>query len=440
MSAHVSTTRSVSRRRFLQKTGLALAAVFPALIPARALGRAGTVAPSSRVTLGLVGAGRGWQDLLAFLPFPDVQVVAVSDVDSRRMSRVVQAVNTHYQSQSVRHHRNFREMFTRAKPDAVILAAPDHWHTIMAVSALRAGIDVYGEIPLAHTLAEGRLICDAVRRHGRVWQSGSWQRSEPDFRLAADLVGNGRLGKISNVEVGTHGGAASALEQGMSAGPGDALLPPAHLNYGAWVGPAQWTDYNPLVTHANWRFLLNYGGGMLMDGAGHYVDAALWALGLDRSGPVKISGSGTFATTPPWDVENRYRYTCIFDNGLTLTVSSEFATGVRFYGERGWIFVDREKLEASDPDLLLDVPGQEESHVYRSENHHRNFIDCVKSRRVTVAPVETAHRAASIGHLGHIAIQTGRTLQWDPLSETIKDDPGAEALLEPVYRVSERFV
>jgi predicted dehydrogenase len=369
-----------------------------------------------------------------FLPFSDVQAVAVCETDSQRGAKAVQRINTHYKNNSAKLWRDFREMFSHAGLDAVVLAAPDHWHGVMGVTALRAGLDVFGEKPLTHTLAEGRAVCDTVKRHGRVWQTGSWQRSVATFRRATELIRGGVLGKISRVECGTLGGAPEPAGV-----PGNLGKPPSQLDYEMWVGPAQWTDYDPRVTHLRWRYVANYGGGRLIDFVGHHVDAALWALGLDRTGPTTVSGSGVFATTPPYDIETSYHYKCTFAGGLVLEASSELPQGAKFYGERGWLLVGRGRgingtpfLKASSPSILEENPTVDG--VYRSDNHWRNFIDCVKSRAETIAPAEVGQRSASLGHLGHIAILTGRTIHWNPETETVRDDPGAAALLQPVFR------
>ena len=426
------------RRRFLRNAGLSLAAglAFPSLIPGRALGRGGAVPPSSRITLGVIGASQGMVNAERFLGFPDVQVTAVCDVDAVRLARAVRRINSHYGNEDVRPWGDFREMFARGGLDAVIIAPPDHWHGLMAIAAARAGLDVFGEKPVAHTLVEGRAVVNAIKHHGRVWQTGSWQRSERNFRQAAELVRNGRLGKISHVEIGTYGGLPPTRSV-----PADHARPPGTLDYDLWVGPAPWTDYDTRVTHNNWRYVLEYGGGKLMDWVGHHGDIAQWALGLDGSGPLKITATGAFGSTPPYDAAYKYNCTLTCASGTELRISSDFQPGAKFVGENGWIFASRGRgmggtryLDASSPDLLADGPGRHETHLYRSDDHWRNFIDCVKTRRETVAPVEAGHRSSSIGHLCHIAMQTGRTIHWDPAAENIQDDPGAASLLCPAFR------
>ena len=293
----------LTRRGFLRQTGLALAsaAVFPAIIPARALGRDGAVAPSNRVTVGIIGHGsQGAANLGSCLGLPGVQVTAVCDVDEAAMRSGQQRVDSHYRGRGTQGLFDYRELFARARPDAVVLSVPDHWHALVALAAARAGTHIYGEKPLAHTLREGRAICDAVARNGVVWQTGSWQRSVEHFRRAVELVRQGALGKVTHVEAGTFG-AFSHRD------PKKVESPPAGFHYDLWLGPASWREYDARIVKWNWRWVLNFGGGNLMDWVGHHVDIAHWALDLDHTGPVRVSGTATYGTEAPWDVEMRDR-------------------------------------------------------------------------------------------------------------------------------------
>jgi predicted dehydrogenase len=427
----------LSRRRFLQNAGMTLAAsaLFPALIPARALGRDGNVAPSNRLTMGLIGTRQGWGDIQAFLGFKDVQTIAICDVDINRARDLARQVDGRYHTQGTRAYQDFRELFAKEKLDTVISAPPDHWHAIIAIAAARAGIDIYGEKPLAHTLAEGRAIVEAVKQHGRIWQTGSWQRSEFNFYRAAELVRSGALGKISHVHVGTLA-TDNGFAHSLRTNPDQSKIgkPPSHIDHDLWLGPAAYMDYDPRWSVYHWRWVLNFGGGNLMDWVGHHVDIAQWGLDFDSTGPVEVKGRGVYSTKLPWDAETQYEYECTYANGQIIKVGSNYPNGTKFFGEDGkWLHVDRGMLKASDGILNIEL-GSSGKPTYRSSNHSRNFIDCVKSRRSTITPAETAHRAASIGHLGHIAIQTGRTLKWNPETETIANDPEASALLKPVYR------
>ncbi|MDR2863046.1 MAG: Gfo/Idh/MocA family oxidoreductase [Puniceicoccales bacterium] len=427
----------LSRRRFLQRAGMAVAAgvVFPSIIPARALGRDGNVSPSNRITVGTVGTGQGMDSIRRFASYSDVQVVAICDLHKGRREGAVKDVNNRYKNNSVKGYADFREMFAKAGLDAVVVAPPDHWHAIIAIAAARAGLDIYGEKPVAHTIAEGRAIANAVKQHARIWQTGSWQRSTSNFYQAVNLVRNGAIGKVSRVHVGT-----LATQNGFSRSLGskknanDRLPSKVDFDYDFWLGPAREMEYDSRFTVYSWRWILNFGGGNLMDWVGHHVDIAHWGMGYDETGPVKVVGTGEYSTKAPWDAEVKYKYECTYADGNVISVGSSHASGTKFFGEGDkWIYVDRGRLTASEPSILSTRVGADVP-VYNSRDHWRNFIDGVKTRKETITPIEIGHRSASIGHLGHIAVQTGRTINWDPATETIKDDPGASALLSPNYR------
>jgi predicted dehydrogenase len=436
-----------SRRQFLKNSASALAAglLFPSLVPARALGRDGATAPSNRIAIGLVGAGYGLNTAMQFLRFRDVEIPAVCDVDSHRLEYAANFVQRQRPGSAPRTFPDFQEMFSAAKLDAVILAAPDHWHAVMGVAAARAGLDIYAESPFTRTPEEGRAFINAITQHGRVFQSGMWRRSPSDFSRALDSVLAGKLGQITHVEVGIP---PTNTYAALSPGIGNA---PVTLDYERWVGPGAWMDYDSRFVHHYWRWVSSYGGGELADTAGHYVDIALRGIGMSHSGPVNISGRGEFATTPPYDVERQYRCVLTFLNGVQMVLSSAFPTGVKFHGERGWLHIG--DLPAGPAARVASPPGQALVRVSnpalvgaaagipaaRTDNpdaaaHWRNFVDCVKSRANTVASAEPAHRAATLTRLAHVAILTGRTLQWDPFTETLKDDPGATFLLRPSFR------
>jgi predicted dehydrogenase len=426
----------LSRRGFLKNTGLALAAgvAFPSVIPAKALGRDGNVAPSNRIALGCIGLQQGWNDgFQSSLQQRGVEGVALCDVDAKRLEDRLRNLRGRKdgKGKSAKGYKDFREMFAKANLDAVVIAPPDHWHGIMATTAARLGLDIYGEKPLAHTLKEGRAIVNAVKQHGRVWQTGSWQRSRGNFFRGVELVRNGRIGKLARVEVGTLGYWGD--KKGKKT-PDNLGKPPAHLDYDLYVGPAEWHDYDPRVVHYNWRWTLHFGGGNLMDWVGHHVDIAHWGAGKDETGPVKVEPIAVdYATDGVFDAEKTYHYRATYADGLVIEVNS--SSGTKFIGEDGrWVKVNRGHLSASDPKILSEVIGDEEYHPYKSNNHAGNFIDCIRSRKVTITPAETAHRSASVGHLGHIALQVGRTIRFDPVSETIQDDTAANALLSPTYR------
>ncbi|MDR1818281.1 MAG: Gfo/Idh/MocA family oxidoreductase [Puniceicoccales bacterium] len=446
----ISLRAATSRRAFLKNSAAALATAaflpaFPALVPARVLGRDGATAPSNRINLGVVGANsQGWSDFRDFFAIKGVEPVAVCDVDRGVLNGRANetAKRRGVSPETIGRYGDFREMFDKAKLDAVVIGTPDHWHAIIAIAAARKGIHIYGEKPLAHTLVEGRAIVNAVKQHGVVWQTGSWQRSRKNFHRAVELVRNGAIGKITHAEVGTLE-IQNGFDWSLASSPDEKTLgkPPAELDYDMWVGPAQFIPYDKRFTRYHWRWVLNFGGGNLMDWVGHHVDIAHWALDFDTTGPLRVEPDlnyREYSTKLPFDAETKYDYKCTYATGQYVHVASRFPTGVRFYGEKGkWLRVDRGRLHSSnDAEILNAANDPNAAPVYRSENHSVNFIECVRAGRVegTITPAETAHRSASVGHLGHIAMQTGRTIHWNPLTETIKGDPAAAALLSPNYR------
>lgn len=420
----------VNRRTFLRLGSAAAAGPF--LLPGRARGQDGRSAPSNRVTLGAIGLG--WQgpgNLQRFLGLDDVQVVAVCDVDQNHLARAKAMVDEAHGNTDCAVHTQFEELLARDDLDAVSIALPDHWHAIPAIAAAEAGLDIYGEKPLSRTLVEGRAICDAVRRHHRIWQTGSWQRSVANFHHAAELVRNGRIGKVTHVEVGLGQGYTDYAE---TADQTEFGPPPPELDYDRWLGPAPDAPYCPARVHKNWRWIMDYGGGRIMDWVGHHLDIAHWGLGLDETGPISVEGTGTFPAAGLWNAPTDYDCACEYEGGVTIRISSACDGGTKWFGENGWIHVNRNLLRAERTEVLHEVIGDDEIRLYDSRDHYRNFIDCVKTRAETITPCEVAHRSASVGHLCLAAIYTGRKIRWDPKSETILDDPGAAAMLSPSYR------
>lgn len=431
----------MDRREFLRKAAVggaaavAGAAGFPTIVKASALGRDGAVAASDRIVMAGIGFGmQGPSNMADFLEKPEVQWAAVCDLDTEPLAMAKGMADKKYGNKSCATYRDFRELFLRKDLDAVSIAVPDHWHAILAISALRAGLDVFGEKPLTHTLREGRALCDAVKRYGRVWQTGSWQRSVENFHQAAELVRNGRIGKIKRIEVGLpqgHYDFAGTFGQ-------EALVaPPKNLDYETWIGPAPWWPYCKARVHMNWRWNMDFGGGQYMDWIGHHLDIAHWGMGWDETGPVEIEAEGEYPTSGIYNSPTRYYVRAKYADGTPMVLAGghdEIWSGTKWIGEYGWIWVDRGQFETEPAGLKREVIGPDEVRLYKSRDHWQNFLDCVKSRGRTIAPAETAHRSASVGHLGVIAMEVGRKIKWDPATETIIGDPEAERLLGHSYR------
>jgi predicted dehydrogenase len=389
--------------------------------------------------VGVVGCGgQGTNNTNDFLGHADCQIVAACDVDKNHLNKVVGVVNNHYKNKDCKGYHDFRDLLARTDIDAVMIAVPDHWHELVAVEAARRKKDIYGEKPLARTIAEQQAIVRAVRRHGRIWQTGSWQRSSGSFHKAAEIVRNGLIGKITRVEVGLPDGYGNASQNAAYMMPSD---PPPELDYNTWIGPSKMMLYVGARIHGNWRWNYNTGGGQLMDWVGHHCDIAHWGCGFDNSGPLEIEGHGEF---PPvdavWNTSTKYRVELKYPDDIAMTIAGgykEIRGGAKWIGTDGWVWVDRAGFEASNQEWrdMKELPESERKiKLIHSTNHIRNFLDSVKSRQPTITPVETAHHSTIPGHLGLISMLVGRKLKWDAQEELILDDPEASALLTRPYR------
>jgi predicted dehydrogenase len=361
-----------------------------------------------------------------FLSKDEVHVVAVCDVDKNKRDKAKKIVDDKYQNNDCKAYLDFREVIDRQDIDALSLALPDHWHSVPTIMAARTGKDMYAEKPLARTIREGRAMADAVHRYGCIWQTGSQQRSTNNFHRACELVRNGRIGKVHKVEVG--------LPTGRAGGTMPVRPVPEGLDWDFWLGPAPWRPYMEFGRngpHASWRWIMDYSGGQLTDWAGHHIDIAHWALDLERTGPVEIKGKGVYPRDGLYDVSIEYEFTCKYANGLEMTVAhdEQIPRGTKWYGQDGWIYVKRGELMANPPGVLKEVIGPDEIRLYKSNDHMQNFIDCVRSRRQTIAPIEIGHRSISVGLLGEIAMLTERKLKWDPEKEIFPNDEQANRML-----------
>ncbi len=419
----------MSRRRFLTcATGAACA---PMLVTSRT--RA-AIQPSNRLTFALIGCGgMGRANLNDFMNKPGVQVLAVCDPDRARREATRNDVLSRYAARTragtftgCDAYNDYRELLARDDIDCVIVGSPDHWHALHVVHAARAGKDIYGEKPLSLTVAQGREMVDAVRRYARIFQTGSQQRSDARFRYACELVRNGRLGRIHRVVCG--------LPAGETTGNHPPIDPPDGFDYDMWLGPAPAEPYCAHRTHYEFRHILDYSGGKLTDWGAHHIDIAQWALGTMTSGPVRIEGHGEFPRDGLWNAAVHYDIRCVYGSGVELVITSRAPNGVRFEGEDGTLFVTRGHIEADPASILSERIAEYEDRLPVSNDHRMNFIDCVRSREEPVAPIEHAHRSITIAHLGNISMRLGRTIHWNPDTESIIDDSTASRMLDRAMR------
>jgi predicted dehydrogenase len=424
-----------TRREFVKRSAaiVAGAVVLPQIISSSAFGMGKRAAPSDRIVIGSIGTGsQGMSNMRDFLKLKDaVRFVAVCDVDSIRLAKAKETIDLANKNKDCRIYGDYREFLEKEKLDAVSIALPDHWHGIIYSAAANRKLNIYGEKPICRTINDGQTIVNAVKKNNIIWQTGSWQRSLPNFRRGAELAINGRAGKIKYIEVGLPDG-------NRSIGTPPVKPVPPELNWEMWLGPALKVPYRG-VSHWDWRWILDYSGGQLTDWAGHHIDIANWGAGLEHTGPVEISGAGVYPAEGIFNVPVEYDFLCKYANGIEMRVANasrlSLGMGTTWHGDLGWIHVDRgDVISASDPKILNEIIGENEIHLYKSENHWQNFIDCVKSGKPAIAPVEVAYRAISVALLGEIAMTTGQTIKWDPEKEEIIGNARAARLLSRPYR------
>jgi predicted dehydrogenase len=415
----------ISRRRFVAASAATLAA--PLIVPATSFGAA---APSNKITVGVIGTGSHGvgRNLKMYLQQSDARVLTVCDVDATRMRDAKQLVDNAYGNTDCAMTGDFREILARDDIDAVMISTPDHWHTLMSVLALRAGKDVQCEKPTL-TIDEGKILVREVRKHNRVFQTSTEDRSLAMYHRMAELVRNGRIGQLQRIDV---------VLPGMPQGPGDPTPQPvpADLDYDMWLGPAPEAPYTKDRVHFNFRWIWDYSGGIICDWGTHLFDTAQWANDTELSGPVEIEGTGTFWDEGLYDTAKDYDVTYRYANGVVMTCKPG-NPGIRFYGSEGWVGNTgwRGPVEASSQAILDAEIGEEETHLYTNlGGEHRDFLDCVKSRRDPYFPVDIGHRVSTVCHLANIAIKLGRKVNWDPEAEIFADDPQATAMMQRPMR------
>lgn len=388
------------------------------------LARAQVPAVNDEIAMGIIGCGgQGCGNMVNFLNLKGVRVVAVCDVDSGSAARAKARVDAQYHNNDCKIYAHYEELLQHPGLDVVSMATPDHMHATIAIAAVKAGKDVYGEKPFTWGLAEGRQLVAAITSHQRVWQTGSWQRSGGEFRRFKALIQNQTVGKLTRVECGTPSG--MSIQQHVPAEKIAEMIgkPPATLDWAGWCGPVKDFPYHPLLHPWNWRWHHTFGGGQLLDWVGHHVDIALWTLGLDRTGPVKVEGSGELGKHELFNTYIKYAYQGTFADGRVIEVRSDFG-GTKITGEKGWIHVNRGKLDASDREMLRNLPADFDT---KPPSHYQNFIDCVRSRAMPVSDAEGSHRSASFGQLALVAMDSKQAVHWDPKTEKVANNPEQSA-------------
>ena len=441
---HAMPASKLRRRDVLRGVlgGIAGLAGFPTIVPSRAGARSGRAAPSDRIVLGCIGTGRmGTHHVRGFLQHADVRVAAVCDVRRDRRERAKGIVNAHYGDRACGACNDFRELLGRSDVDAVMIATPEHWHSLIGIEAARRGKHMYYEKPMSITVAEAKAVREAVDRYGRVFQFGTQQRSSRDYRQTCELVRNGRIGELRTILIGSAGGGYGHIP------PQRPQPVPDGFDYDLWLGPAPWAPYSDARVSLEWLFISDYGLGCL-DGAWgiHDVDAAQWINGSDDTAPVTVEGRGRFfdgmRDTPySWEVEHRYA------NGVRLIHMDMLTARKRaeqfslahhmasvFVGTKGWIYVSRQGMHTHPSSLRTAAIGPGEVRVIRSNDHRRNFLDAIRTGRRTVSPVEAAVRAETICQQAHIALKLRRKLRWDPVGEAFVDDGEADRMLSKAMR------
>ena len=421
---------SSNRRHFIKS--ILAAGVGPLCLPAHVLGADGQTAPSGKISVGVIGVGaQGQGDMWGFLGQKDVRVTAICDVNQRNLATARQAIAKTYGRDEIREYRDFRELNADPSIDAVLMALPFHWHSIPAVDAVLHGKHIYHEKPMALSFQEGRRVRAAVLKKGVVFQFGTQQRSESNFRWACELAQNGRLGKLKEIHVSAPGGIKSPLfpEQPL----------PDYVDWNRWVGPAPMTTFHEAkLKRDNHENMLNFSLGMIACWGIHHLDIAQWGNGTDATGPISVQGSGEFPREGGCDAILSWKVQFEFAHAAPITFVNDgtpgFEHGIRFIGDSAWVHVKRGDITASSQALLDDPKnkcGTMPVKLAVSSHHIRNLIDGIQNRTRTVCDVETALRSDTLCQLALIAVTSGRKLRWDPQAERFTNDDAANAMLEP---------
>jgi len=413
----------------------------PAIWPPRLISQ---TPPSEIMLLGVIGTGRQGQGDMQELIYRGLEsgarVGAVCDIDTHRLEDAQWLAEKIYAAElgkgnykGIDGYHDFRELLARPDIDGVLIVSPDFWHALHGIAAARAGKDIYLEKPLTYSIVEGRRLVEAVRQNNRILQVGSQQRSSVYFRLACELTRNQRIGKLQSMRVW--------LPEDQGTGDPTEMPIPKNLDYDSWLGPAPDAPFSQDRVHPQmsyerpgWLQIGQYCHGMITGWGSHMNDIAQWGNGSDDTGPVEIEAKAEFPDRGLFDVHTTFHAEALYANGVRLIMETGDPAGVRFEGDRGWIFVTRDEITASDPAILRQDAGENEIRLYQSGNHMKNFLECMRTRKEPVAPVEVGHRSNTICILAHIAMKLQRKLRWDPQAERFIDDDEANSRLDYSHR------
>ncbi|MDZ7317137.1 MAG: Gfo/Idh/MocA family oxidoreductase [candidate division KSB1 bacterium] len=430
----------MKRREFI-KSGFAVAAglTAPMIVSSRVLGR-DNAAPSDQITLGCIGVGSmGSGHVRSFLGQPDVRLVAVCDVRREHRQRAKKTVDEHYGNSDCREYHDYRELLAQPDIDAVMIATPDHWHALIGIEAARQGKHMYYEKPLSRTIRESQAVRDAVKKSGVVFQFGTQQRSDQEFRRAVELIRNGRIGELLRVKIGS-----ASYEQ--IPRPKEQPVPEG-FDYDFWLGPAPYAPYSYERCTRQWTLISDYSLGCVSGAWGiHSVDIVQWVNRSDHAAPVSAEGSGYFPTDGLFDTARHFDVTHYYANGLELrhmdmhTAKKTawqfglFWMAILFEGTEGWIYVGRGFMDARPKSLLTEKLKPDEERLPESRNHHRNFLDAIRGLTAPISPIDAAFYSDIACHQAHIAMVLGRKVCWDNQSERFVDDPEANRLMSRAMR------
>ena len=444
----------MERRNFIKKTSVASATTFlaPTILPSGIFGK---TTANKKINIGQIGCGRIARDhdMPGVMQYDNARLIAVCDVDSKRMNDAKILVETYYNKKlgsnkvvDVKMYGDYKELLENKDIDAVVISTPDHWHAQPAIEAALAGKDIYLQKPTSLTVEEGRVLSDIIQRKSTILQVGTQQRSMAQFRVAAELVRNGRIGKLHTVKVGLPGDPS---------GPEASKMPlPSNLNYDMWLGQTPLMDYTEIAVHPKedysrpgWLRIEQFGAGMITGWGQHHYDSAAWGMDTELTGPVSVQAVAEFPKSGLWNVHGDFMSKAEYENGITMyTSSGGYTNGIKYIGTDGWIFVSRgaytasasdpvtadkssKALDASDPKILTSIIGSNEIHLYKSDEQHGNWLECIETKKPPISTVEMGHRACTVCLITHISMKLNRKLNWNPKTEKFINDDEANSML-----------